>query len=212
MNGQNIPELLQANAILGASNQKLQETIDAMAVLIATMQQRDDRMHEQVRQQLQRLQDAVNSADLRVNRMVESALPRLVQLSQQALAPAVERFDATLAAAGQRLGQTTQRFTHAQQSLETTVTRRMWVASVSLLAAGALSVMVAGYALYTAKAAAAEVAHYRAEVAYLDRVMRADLVPCGKDRLCAVFEKKATRYGDRAQYREIALRAPASQP
>ncbi|MCC4621484.1 hypothetical protein LL965_15845 [Xanthomonas cassavae CFBP 4642] len=212
MNGQNIPELLQANAIMGASNQKLQETIDAMAVLIATMQQRDDRLHEQVRQQLQRLQDAVNSADLRVNRMVESALPRLVQLSQQALAPAAERFDTTLATAGQRLEHTTRRFAHAQQSLETAVTRRMWAASAAMLAAGVLSMVAAGYALYAAKAATAEAAQYRAEVAYLDRVMRADLVPCGKDRLCAAFEKNGPRYGNQRQYRAINLRAaPAAQ-
>ncbi|KAF1702451.1 hypothetical protein CSC70_14120, partial [Pseudoxanthomonas kalamensis DSM 18571] len=39
----------------------------------------------------------------------------------------------------------------------------------------------------------------------------ANLVPCGEDRLCAELEKKGPRYGDRGQYRVVALRKPASE-
>ena len=59
---------------------------------------------------------------------------------------------------------------------------------------------------YSARATLAEAKQRRAEIAYLDRVARANLVPCGEDRLCADFAKKGARYGDQGQYRVITLR------
>ncbi|MCC4622692.1 hypothetical protein LL965_22655, partial [Xanthomonas cassavae CFBP 4642] len=90
-------------------------------------------------------------------------------------------------------------------------TRRMWIASIALLAAGVMSMVVAGYALYSTKAAVAEAAQLRAEINFLDRVARANLVACGEDRLCAELEKKGPRYGDRGQYRAITLRSSTQQ-
>ncbi|MBV6863814.1 hypothetical protein [Xanthomonas euvesicatoria] len=188
----------------------LKESIQAMAAMIGTLQRREHALEELVREQLQLLQSAVNSADQRVNRVVENALPRLTQLSNQALTqtlePAVERFSKKMANAEQVVQQATQRYVHAQHSLETTTTRRMWIASIALLAAGAISAVVAGYALYSTKAAVAEAAQLRAEITFLDRVARANLVACGKDRLCAEIDKKGPRYGDGGQYRVIATR------
>ncbi|MDV2453708.1 hypothetical protein, partial [Xanthomonas hortorum] len=163
-----------------------------------------------VRHQMQLLQAAVNSADQRVNRVVENALPRLTQLSNQALTqtlePSAERFNKKMDHAEQTLQQATKRYAQAQHSLETTATRRMWIASIAMLVSGVISVIVAGYALYSTKAVIAEAAQRRSEIAYLKLLADADLVPCGKDRLCAVFEKKGPRYGESSQYRVIALR------
>lgn len=194
----------------GTSNEALQETIKAIAALIATMQVREQSLQDQISRQLQVLNGAVGNADRSVNRVVENALPRLTHLTQQALSvaldPAAERFDRTLTAARQTLQQATQRYAQAQQSLEATAMRRMWMGSIAMLAAAVMGLCSVGYVLYSAKATLAEAEQRRAEIAYLDRVARADLVPCGEDRLCADFEKKGQRYGNQGQYRVITLR------
>ncbi|MEA9613025.1 hypothetical protein ACD584_21345 [Xanthomonas sp. NCPPB 2922] len=196
------------------SHQAMTDSIKAMTAVIAAMQRREQALEDLVRHQMQLLQAAVNSADQRVNRVVENALPRLTQLSNQALTqtlePAAERFNKKMANAEQAVQQATQRYAHAQHSLETTTTRRMWIASIALLVAGVISVVVAGYALYSTKAAVAEAAQLRAEITFLDRVARANLVACSKDRLCAEIDKKGARYGDRGQYRLINLRSDAT--
>lgn len=197
------------------SNEALQETIKAMAALIATMQKREQSLQDQISRHLQVLNGAVGNADRSVNRVVENALPRLTQLTQQALSvalePAAERFDRTLTAASHTLQQATQRYAQAQQSLEATAMRRMWMGSIAMLVAAAMGLCGVGYVLYSAKATLAEAEQRRGEIAYLDRVARADLVPCGDDRLCADFEKKGPRYGDHGQYRIITLREPAAR-
>ncbi|KMM75384.1 hypothetical protein ACP93_11405 [Xanthomonas sp. NCPPB 1128] len=197
------------------SNEALQETIKAMAALIATMQVREQSLQDQISRQLQVLNGAVGNADRSVNRVVENALPRLTQLTQQALSvaldPAAERFDRTLTAANQTLQQATQRYAQAQQSLEATAMRRMWMGSIAMLGAAVMGLCGVGYVLYSAKSTLAEAEQRRAEISYLDRVARADLVPCGEDRLCADFEKKGLRYGDHGQYRVITLRQSSSR-
>ncbi|MEA9586369.1 hypothetical protein VC279_08720 [Xanthomonas sp. WHRI 10064A] len=211
MNMQNTSALPDANG----SERTLKESIHALAAVIGVLQQREHALEDLVREQLQLLQIAVKHADQRVSGLVENALPRLTQLSNQALTqtlePAAERFNKKLVTAEQTVQQATQRYAHAQRSLETTTTRRMWIASIALLVAGVISVVVAGYALYSTKAAVAEAAQLRAEITFLDRVARANLVACGKDRLCAELEKKGPRYGDRSQYRVVTLRQSNTQ-
>lgn len=206
MNMQNTSALPHANG----AERTLQESIQAMAAVIGTLQRREQALEDLVREQLQLLQLAVKHADQRVSGLVENALPRLTQLSNQALTqalePAAERFNKKMATAEQTVQQATRRYAHAQHSLETTTTRRMWIASIALLVAGVISLVVAGYALYSTKAAVAEAAQLRAEITFLDRVARANLVACGKDRLCAEIDKKGPRYGDSGQYRVIATR------
>ncbi|WP_349811663.1 hypothetical protein ABQ179_016530 [Xanthomonas dyei] len=200
---------------VNGSERTLKESLQALAAVIGTLQRREHALEDLVQEQLQLLQIAVKHADQRVTGLVENALPRLTQLSNQALTqtlePAAERFNKKMANAEQAVQQATQRYVHAQHSLETTTTRRMWIASIALLVAGVISVVVAGYALYSTKAAVAEAAQLRAEIAYLDRVARANLIPCGEDRLCAELEKKGPRYGDRGQYRAITLRPSTPQ-
>ncbi len=209
---ENTMDMQNTSALPDASRAErtLKESIQAMAVMIGTLQRREHALEDLVREQLQLLQSAVNSADQSVTRVVENALPRLTQLSNQALTqtlePAVERFNKKMATAEQTVQQATQRYAHAQHSLETTTTRRMWIASIALLAAGVISLVVAGYALYSTKEAVAEAAQLRAEIAFLDRVARANLVPCGEGRLCAELEKKGPRYGNRGQYQVVATR------
>ncbi|OAX88447.1 hypothetical protein A7D16_11805 [Xanthomonas nasturtii] len=207
--------VVDADAALKASNQTLREAIDVMATLIATQQQAEQRLEDLVRQQLQLLQSAVTNADQRINRVLENALPRLTQLSHQALEqtlePAAARFNKQMAAAGQTLQQATQRYAQAQRSLETTAQRRMWIGLFAMVVGAIMAVGGASYAVIAAKPILAEAAQRRAEVAYLDRVIRANLVPCGKDRLCAEVEKKGARYGDRGQYRVIVLRTSTPQ-
>ncbi|WDJ24477.1 hypothetical protein JH270_10660 [Xanthomonas campestris pv. raphani] len=206
MDMQNSPALPEDNG----SERAMKESIQAMAALIGQLQRREHALEDLVRQQLQLLQSAVHNADQRVTRVVETALPRLTQLSQQALTqtlePAAERFNKKMSNAEQTLQQATQRYAKAQHALETTTMRRMWIASIALLLSGVLSVIVAGYAAYSTKAVIAEAAQRRAEIDYLDRVARANLVPCGEDRLCAELEKKGARYGNQSQFRVIALR------
>ncbi|PPU75272.1 MULTISPECIES: hypothetical protein [Xanthomonas] len=191
MKSQNVPELLQANAILGASRQQLQEAVKAMAILLATMRQRDERLQELVQQQMQTLQYAIDDADQRIDQVVESALPQLVQASQQGLDPALDQFDKTLAEAETSLQQTTQRFLQAQRSFETAAARRLWLASTAMLVAGAIGIAMAGYVVYTAMSLATETAHDRAEFVVPERVERTELVPCGNDRPCAAGEANA---------------------
>ncbi|UKE51182.1 hypothetical protein KCU57_01965 [Xanthomonas translucens] len=211
MDTQSMPALPESET----SNEALQETIKAMAALIATMQKQEQSLQDQISRQLQVLNGAVGNADRSVNRVVENALPRLTHLTQQALSvaldPAAERFDRTLTAAHQTLQQATQRYAQAQQSLEATAMRRMWMGTIAMLAAAVMGLCGVGYVLYSAKATLAEAEQRRAEIAYLDRVARADLVPCGEDRLCADFEKKGPRYGDHGQYRVITLRKSSSR-
>ncbi|QJD70065.1 hypothetical protein HG421_11705 [Xanthomonas campestris pv. badrii] len=204
-----------ADAALRASNQALQEAIDVLATLIAVQQRGEQGLEDLVLQQLQLLQSAVNSADQRINRVVENALPRLTQLSDQALTqtlePAAARFTKKMVDAGQTLAHATHRYAQAQHGLETTAARRMWI-GLAAMAVGAIMCLAAvGYAVKAAQPILADAKQRRAEIAYLDRVARANIVPCGENRLCAELEKKGRRYGDRGQYREITLRKSTSQ-
>lgn len=75
-----------------------------------------------------------------------------------------------------------------------------------------LRVVTAARILTSCRAAhMAEAAQRKSEIACLDRVARANLIPCGEDRLCAELEKKGPRYGDSAQYRAIILRPSTPQ-
>ncbi|MBB4132762.1 ABC-type transporter Mla subunit MlaD [Xanthomonas campestris] len=207
--------MADADAALHASRQSLQEAIDVMATFIAAQQQREHGLEDLVRQQLQLLQSAVSHTDQRINRVLENALPRLTQLSHQALEqtlePAATRFNKQMADAGQTLQQASQRYAQAQRSLETAAQRRIWIGFSAMVVGAIMAAGGASYAVMAAKPILAEAAQRRAEIAYLDRVIRADLVPCGKDRLCAEVEKKGPRYGERGQYRVIVLRNSTSQ-
>ncbi|WP_184439309.1 hypothetical protein [Xanthomonas cannabis] len=198
-----------------ASERTLKESIQAMAALIGTLQRREHALEDLVREQLQLLQIAVKHADQRVSGLVENALPRLTQLSNQALTqtlePGAERFNKKMVQAERTLEQATARYAQAQQSLETTVTRRSWAGLGALLVGTLLCLAAVGYAVQGARPVLAEATQRRAEIAYLDRVARADLFPCGEDRLCVTLDKAGPRYGNRGQYRVVALRQPPAQ-
>ena len=143
--------------------------------------------------------------------MLENALPRLTQLTNQALTqtlePAAKRFNKEMATADETLQQATRRYAHAQQSLETKITRRMGIASATMLVAGVLGLGAVAYSVGMITEKRTELAQLRASIDYLDRVSRADVAPCGEGRLCATFEKNGPRYGNQRQYRAINLRA-----
>ncbi|PPU75492.1 hypothetical protein XcuCFBP2542_13840 [Xanthomonas cucurbitae] len=201
---------IQNNTGLDDTTASMREAIKAMAVLIAALQQREQNLEQRVQQQMQLLQGAVANADRQVNQVMEDALPRLTQVSQQALMqtlePASERLNRTLADAAHTLQQATARYAQAQHALETTATRRMWLGLGAMMIGAILCMGGLVYAAKGAQPVLAEAAQRRTEIAYLDRVARADLLPCGKDRLCATFETKGPRYGNRGQYRAITLR------
>ncbi|EGD07228.1 hypothetical protein XVE_4581, partial [Xanthomonas vesicatoria ATCC 35937] len=120
-------------ATLNASNTSLQETVKVLTTLVASMQQREQRLREVIAEQLQVLQHTASSADAKVTRVLDNALPRLTQLTNQALTqtlePAAKRFNKEMATADETLQQATRRYAQAQQSLETKITRRMGIAS-----------------------------------------------------------------------------------
>lgn len=142
MDKQDAAAMAEMMATLNASNASLQETVKVLTTLVASMQQREQRLRDVVTEQLQVLQNAVGSADSKVNRVLENALPRLTQLTNQALTqtlePAAKRFNKEMALADETLQQATRRYTQAQQSLETRITRRMGMASATMLVAGVL--------------------------------------------------------------------------
>ncbi|WP_081048674.1 hypothetical protein [Xanthomonas vesicatoria] len=199
---------------MNASNASLQETVKVLTTLVASMQQREQRLRDVVAEQLQVLQRAASSADVKVNRVLENALPRLTQLTNQALTqtlePAAKRFNKEMVHADETLQQATRRYAHAQQSLETRITRRMWIASATMLLAGVLGLGAVAYSVPIIKEKRAELAQLQTSIDYLDRVRRADLAPCGEDRLCATFEKNGPRYGNQRQYRAINLRTASA--
>ncbi|CTP88884.1 hypothetical protein XTPLMG728_2057 [Xanthomonas translucens pv. poae] len=203
MDTQNTPALTESNTSTAAQ----QEACKALATLAATLQRQVQRLQDQVAQQLQALNAAADNADHKVNRVVENALPRLTQQALSAtLEPAAERHKQKLADTHQALHHTTQRYAQAQHALEAAAMRRMWMMAIAMLLASAMGVGGAGCALYSAKAAVADLQQRRAQIDYLDRIARADLAPCGTDRLCAEVEKAGPHYGDHGQYRLIALR------
>ncbi|WP_372360533.1 hypothetical protein ACDH70_17925 [Xanthomonas axonopodis pv. poinsettiicola] len=201
-------------ATLNASNASLQETIKVLTTLVASMQQREQRLREVVTEQLQVLQNAVGGADSKINRVLENALPRLTQLTNQALTqtlePASQRFNKEMATADETLQHATRRYMQAQQTLETRSTRRMWIASATMLVAGVLGLGAMAYSVDIVKEKRHELAQLRTSIDYWERVAQADLAPCGEERLCATFEKNGPRYGKQRQYRAINLRIPPS--
>lgn len=76
MDRQDAAAMAELMATLNASNASLQETITVLTTLMASMQQREQRLRDVVAEQLQVLQNAVGSADSKVNRVLENALPR----------------------------------------------------------------------------------------------------------------------------------------
>ncbi|MEA9905406.1 hypothetical protein VDG44_12695 [Xanthomonas campestris pv. raphani] len=211
MDRQDAAAMAELMATLNASNALLQETITVLTTLMASMQQREQRLRDVVAEQLQVLQNAVGSADSKVNQVLENALPRLTQLTNQALTqtlePAAKRFNKEMATADETLQQATRRYAQAQQSLETKITRRIGLASATMLVAGVLGLGAVVYSVGIINEKRTELAKLRASIDYLDRVSRADLAPCGEGRLCATLEKNGPRYGNQRQYRAINLRA-----
>ncbi|MEA9710926.1 hypothetical protein EIQ03_10615 [Xanthomonas campestris pv. raphani] len=211
MDRQDAAAMAEMMATLNASNASLQETITVLTTLMASMQQREQRLRDVVAEQLQVLQNAVGSADSKVNQVLENALPRLTQLTNQALTqtlePAAKRFNKEMATADETLQQATRRYAQAQQSLETKITRRIGLASATMLVAGVLGLGAVVYSVGIINEKRTELAKLRASIDYLDRVSRADLAPCGEGRLCATLEKNGPRYGNQRQYRAINLRA-----
>ncbi|MBV6884896.1 hypothetical protein [Xanthomonas euvesicatoria] len=211
MDRQDAAAMAEMMAALNASNTSMQETVKVLTTLVASMQQREQRLREVVAEQLQVVQHAASSADAKVNRVLENALSRLTQLTNQALTqtlePAAKRFNKEMATADETLQQATRRYAQAQQSLETKITRRMGIASATMLVAGVLGLGAVAYSVGMITEKRTELAQLRASIDYLDRVSRADLAPCGEDRLCATFEKNGPRYGNQRQYRAINLRA-----
>ncbi|MCC8538894.1 hypothetical protein ACDH70_21895 [Xanthomonas axonopodis pv. poinsettiicola] len=211
MDRQDATAVAEMMVMLNASNASLQETIKVLTTLVASMQKREQRLRDVVAEQLQVLQRTASSADAKVNRVLENALPRLTQLTNQALTqtlePAAKRFNKEMVQADETLQQATRRYAQAQQTLETKITRRMGIASATMLVAGVLGLGAVAYSLGIINEKRTELAQLRASIDYLDRVSRADLAPCGEGRLCATFEKNGPRYGNQRQYRAINLRA-----
>ncbi|RXD74284.1 hypothetical protein DB799_23685 [Xanthomonas perforans] len=211
MDRQDAAAMAEMTATLNASNASLQETVKVLTTLVASMQQREQRLREVVAEQLHVLQNAASNADAKVTRALDNALPRLTQLTNQALTqtlePAAKRFNKEMATADETLQQATRRYAQAQQSLETRSTRRMWIASATMLLAGLLALGAVAYSVGIVTEKRTELAQLRASIDYLDRVSRADLAPCGEGRLCATLEKNGPRYGNQRQYRAINLRA-----
>ncbi|MEF9421376.1 hypothetical protein MPD99_21330, partial [Xanthomonas citri pv. viticola] len=159
---------------------------------------------------LQVVQHAASSADAKVNRVLENALPRLTQLTNQALTqtlePAATRFNKEMATADETLQQATRRYAQAQQSLETRSTRRMWIASGTMLLAGVLGLGAVAYSVGIINERRSELVQLRTSIDYWERVARADLAPCGEGRICATLEKNGPRFGSQEQYRVVRLR------
>ena len=115
----------------------------------------------------------------------------------------MEQFTRNVQHANAALEHTTHRYTSAQDTWQRRGMRRLHLASGVLLA-GSLLIFATGiWLLWNAKT---ESARLGSEVAYLDRVNRADWVPCGEDRLCARIDAKAQSTGADRAYRVIALR------
>ncbi|MCC4618435.1 hypothetical protein LL972_20990 [Xanthomonas campestris pv. asclepiadis] len=214
MDKQDSSAMAEMLATLNASNASLQQTIKVLTTLVSSMQQREHNLRDLIAEQLQVLQSAVGSADSRVNRVLENALPRLTQLTNQALTqtlePAAKRFNKEMATADETLQQATRRYAQAQQSLETKITRRMGIASATMLVAGMLGLGAVAYSIGIINEKRTELAQLRASIDYLDRVSRADVAPCGEGRLCATLEKNGPRYGNQRQYRAINLRTASA--
>ncbi|MBF9174324.1 hypothetical protein ABFU49_16665 [Xanthomonas campestris pv. campestris] len=214
MDRQDAAAMAEMMATLNASNASLQETVKALTALMSSTQQREQRLRDLIAEQLQVLQSAVGSADSRVNRVLENALPRLTQLTNQALTqtlePAAKRFNKEMAHADETLQQATRRYAQVQQSLETKITRRMGMASVTMLVAGVLGLGAVAYSVGIINEKRSELAQLRTSIDYWERVARADLAPCGEGRLCATFEKNGPRYGNQRQYRAVNLRTASA--
>ncbi|MFA4228703.1 hypothetical protein P2C08_21190 [Xanthomonas perforans] len=210
MDRQDTAAMAEMMATLNASNTSLQETVKVLTTLVASMQQREQRLREVVAEQLQVVQHAASNADAKVNRVLENALPRLTQLTNQALTqtlePAAKRFNKEMATADETLQQATRRYAQAQQSLETRSTRRMWIASVTMLVAGVLGLGAVAYSVGIINEKRSELVQLRTSIDYWERVAHADLAPCGEGRICATFEKNGPRYGNQRQYRAVSLR------
>ncbi|MFA4414523.1 hypothetical protein P2A58_17500 [Xanthomonas perforans] len=210
MDRQDAAAMAEMMAMLNASNTSLQETVKVLTTLVASMQQREQRLREVVAEQLQVVQHAASNADAKVNRVLENALPRLTQLTNQALTqtlePAAKRFNKEMATADETLQQATRRYAQAQQSLETRSTRRMWIASVTMLVAGVLGLGAVAYSVGIINEKRSELVQLRTSIDYWERVAHADLAPCGEGRICATFEKNGPRYGNQRQYRAVSLR------
>ena len=208
MDRHDTPTWAQTQAALQASNTALHDTVQSMAALMAVLRKRETGHREQIDQHLRMLRTSVEAAEHKVNRVISDALPRLTRLSEQALEPVATRFEQRLAATDQTLGQASSRFAQAQHALESAAMRRLWMATLAMLAAAGMALLGAGYAVHGADKALDEAALRRAEIAWLDRIAGADLAPCGEDRLCARIDEKAPRLGQQKQYRVIAVRKP----
>ena len=115
----------------------------------------------------------------------------------------MERFTHNVQQANAALEHTTHRYASAQDAWQRRVMRRLRLAGGALLAGTLLMFATGIWLMWNAKT---DSARLRSELAYLDRVNRADWVPCGENRLCARIDARAQPTGDDRDDRVIAIR------
>lgn len=178
---------------LASAEAALTEAAKAILLMIATMEQREQRMHQTVDKEVLSLREEMNKVRSEVSALVRGASAQIAGEAKQAIAPVAASYDHAVTATTQL------------RSASKTVW--LWFASGAALLLLSCVVSWAVVSLYRHELTDVkeQLQSYKSAATTLQAFYASDAVVCG-DRLCVNVDPNGQRFGDKHQYHQARPR------
>ncbi len=175
----------------------LNEAAKAILVMIATMDQRETRMHETIGKELQSLRNEVTHVRGEVATIVRGASTQIAEEAKQVVSPVAALYNRDVTATSAQLHSANKTF-------------QIWFASgcAVLLLALVVGWMVLGYYRDQLNDTKQQLQNYKDAMLVVQAFYASDATICN-DRLCVNVDPNGQRFGDKRQYHQVK---PRSQP
>jgi hypothetical protein len=180
---------------LASAEAALTEAAKAILLMIATMDQRETRMHETIGKELQSLRNEVTHVRGEVATIVRGASTQIAEEAKQAVSPVADRYNRDVTATSAQL-----------HSANKTV--QIWFAAgcAVLLLALVVGWMVLGYYRDQLTDTRQQLQNYKDATLVVQAFYASDATICN-DRLCVNVDPNGQRFGDKHQYHLVKPRA-----
>lgn len=175
----------------------LTEAAKAVLLMIATMDQRETRMHDRFDKELLALRNEVAQVRVEVAAIVHRASTQIAEDAKQAISPATASYDRAVSAASAQLNNASK-------------TVWLWFASAGAVVLLSLFVgwLVVGFYRHELADVSEQLQNHKDALPVLQAFYASDAIVCG-DRVCVNSDPNGQRFGDKHQYHQAR---PRSQP
>lgn len=186
------------------------ELIRNMATLISAMQRREESLKSVINTELGNLHRSIEGVDGRISRATEAVPKEVANRVGPALDRITKQMDDRLGQSTRHLSEAADRYAKAQDSKVATLQKRVTWMSASMALLSVLMLASIAYFANANRHMVDERQRLQREIGWLDRVNRADIVPCGEG-LCANVNLHTKGVGGQGQYRAVNPRPAAAK-